>query len=115
MSYAVDVSHSDKKIRVNWANECVIGALLSAAFTAMASNSGMEGVTASSIPARLHDFIILGGMAMGMICGIAAVILILAQIVEAVVRQIHAVTRGELGGKSFANLQFAKFVKIFLP
>lgn len=113
MTFVAGVAPQRKKIKVNWAHECVLGAMISAAFTVFASNAGTEGVLKSSISDRLHDFIIIGGITMGTICGLAAVFLIFVQTVEMVVRKLHAATRD--GWMPFGNLRFAKFVKIFLP
>ena len=113
MSFTADY-HQPKKIivKVNWARECVVGAMISAIFTLMASNAGAEGVAAASIPARVHDFIMIGGITMGAVCGIAAVILIMYQAVESVT---HAISDAAKGINPVNQLHFVKFVKIFLP
>lgn len=102
--------------KVNWVNECVAGAMLSAIFTVMAAHSGAEGVATGSFVNRMHDFIILGGITMTMVCGFAAVLLIMHQVVASAAEaepQKSNVSWKKAG--FFGTLQTAKFIKIFLP
>jgi hypothetical protein len=105
-----------KKIKVNWANECVTGAMLSAIFTIMAAHSGTSGVVGGSFAAHLHDFVIIGGITMSAICGLAGLAIILFQLIEdLMLKTIVALQGGWPKALPFSNLQAAKFVKIFLP
>lgn len=104
-----------QKMKVDWAKESVLGAMVSAAFTAMASNSGLDGVVAASAAARIHDFMILCGITMAMVCGLSAVVLIVYQAFEDMARKTVSSAQGGWGLRSFGNLQTAKFLKIFLP
>lgn len=105
-----------KKIKVNWANECVTGAMLSAIFTVMAAHSGTGGVVAGSFAAHLHDFVIIGGITMSAICGLAALAIILFQLIEdLMLKAIVWLQSGRAKALPFNNWQTVKFIKIFLP
>ena len=118
MTFALDtqVPVAGKKIKINWAQECVTGALLSAAFTVLAANAGTGGVMPASLADHVHEFIIMGGVAMGLICGLSAVVLIFIQILRDIF--IHLTAKRENAAKTgswFGQLQAVRFVKIFLP
>jgi len=73
---------SAKTLKINWAKEAAIGAVISAVFTVMASNSGTAGVTDASFAARMHDFMIIGGLVMSMVCCYATMVLVLGQVLD---------------------------------
>jgi len=105
-----------KTIQVNWFNECLMGVLISVAFTIMASTAGTSGVDNHGIAQRLYDLMVWGGLSMSVICGVAALAIIGYRICLAVLRVAIAFFNvGPNGQRVFGGLQAAKFLKIFLP
>jgi hypothetical protein len=108
MQTVSDSSQSADLEKVNWAGECMTGAMLSAIFTVMSAHAGAEGVVEGSFAEQFHTFITLGGFVMAVLCGVAGLSVLLYQLLNNLVRK-------NFSARPAGNLQTAKFLKIFLP
>lgn len=116
MTFAANSNQPSQKVKVNWVNECVVGALVSTVFTLMAANSGMLGVEGGSLADRVHSVVVVGGISMAILCTLAAIALLVLQILEGLAQKtVAAVGDTAKGIKPISAFQAAKFVKIFLP
>ncbi len=113
MSTDAAVKGTTNKIKVNWINESIAGAILSTAFTTMAAHSGANGVEADSLAQHLHDLVIVGGTAMAVICSLTAILLIGISALRIAARKAAAMFSYGFGPAG--NLQTVKLLKIFLP
>lgn len=104
-----DVSgNQPDKMEISWAKECIIGALVSIAFTVMAMNAGTAGVEPDSIAEHLHNLLVIGGVSMAALCGTAAAVLVVLQIASSAVVAVRTIKPA----KQFAAV---RLMKIFMP
>lgn len=110
------VNIAAQKVQVNWANECILGTVLSALFTVMASNSTPFGMTDTGTARHLHDFIIMGGVSMSIFCWMSAMFLVMTQMLHGLYHQaIGAASPDPKVNRPVSAAQAMKFIKIFLP
>jgi|HubBroStandDraft_6_1064221.scaffolds.fasta_scaffold2419522_1 hypothetical protein len=86
MKGAGDSAPTHEKYKLNWANECIAGALLSAAFTVLAAYAGTAGVKAASLSHHIYEIMNFGGLSMALILGSAAIILTLYKALRSIIR-----------------------------